>query len=73
MRRVLLIPAIAWLGIGCGADEPTTEAAVAASTPVEAPVAIPAESPAESRAEPLLVDALPGFSGPTVLWFWAPG
>ena len=79
MRLVVIVSALVLTAVGCGSDASTsnvvsapspesTQASSAASTP-ETPVS--SQSPMSSRS--LLVDALPEITGPTVLWFWAPG
>lgn len=79
MLRVSLAVAIASLSIvACGSDSSTSEGAVAvsASTAPSSNVASNVSSPATSesvRPSALLVSELPEISGPTVLWFWAPG
>jgi hypothetical protein len=59
VRRVLVSIALAAgpLLVACGDDSSTSGA-----SPVIA-----------ESAGPLLVDSLPELTGPTVLWFWAPG
>ena len=59
MRRLFTALALVALPVSaaCGGDAATSE-----------PVPVIAES-----STPLLVDSLPELTGPTVLWFWAPG
>lgn len=85
MRRTLAVSlATLTLITACGADESTVDlpvdAAVAETATPSAPVTSdPTVSTAVETATPVssdggrLVDSMPEISGPTVLWFWAPG
>lgn len=83
MRRFVtaLVSVVASLSlVACGNDGSTTDAGAAAET-----VAVPTtatsstgDAPSASVDAPsdpssLLIDSLPEITGPTVLWFWAPG
>lgn len=65
--------------VACGNDSSSSdvEAIVVTSVPASTP-ASPSVSPVVEPSAPnenvvLLVDSLPDITGPTVLWFWAPG
>ena len=58
-RRLVIALSLVTFLAACGSDAP--------SQSLDA-------SPISSESNPsLLVSELPEFSGPTVLWFWAPG
>lgn len=52
------------------AETPDSDVASSMASSATSPITTP-DTSSETRA--LLVDALPEISGPTVLWFWAPG
>ena len=84
MRGVALVLVVLGLGVGgCGGDSSTAEGPVSTasasevgSTETEVPGVSAETASSEVVAESSgarLVSELPEISGPTVLWFWAPG
>lgn len=80
-----LVPVLASLSVlACGNDGSTSDLGAAAET-VGAPTTTPStavdasiDAPTDATSAPtdaasLLIDSLPELTGPTVLWFWAPG
>lgn len=83
VRRLLAtVVSIAGLSavVACGSDESSVEPVAAETTSVAAtisddstPASATTDTPVETSTDALLVSSLPEISGPTVLWFWAPG
>jgi hypothetical protein len=82
VRRFIALVALAAgpLLVACGGDAATTSVEAVTSMPVSsstdsssADSSSTVSSPVPSVPAALLIDALPELTGPTVLWFWAPG
>lgn len=76
MRLIVIVSALVMTAVGCGADSSTSDVVAAPAPEVTQASSVTSgaatqESPVPSRS--LLVDAMPDITGPTVLWFWAPG
>ncbi len=84
MRRATVAIALVSLAVvGCSDDSSTSDGpdSVAAqkapmldgTSDVSSPASTATSDDATEQPSPRLVSSLPEISGPTVLWFWAPG
>lgn len=80
-RRLVIVLSLGTFLVACRSDGSSSSDAASPSSDVASPSivvstpdsAVPTNGATAPGSVPLLVSELPEFSGPTVLWFWAPG